>query len=147
VADLTLVQYGQWRLLPREQVWTRSTQEKAAEMTAVQGKNDAQRHMTTEQIAPSATTCPRCAAALVMATVRTVIWHGDRPAIVEDIPAFICSGCSEQFYDQDVSDALHDLAAAGFPAQDAQREIPVPIFSLNGRIWRRPPIADESLLD
>jgi hypothetical protein len=40
----------------------------------------------------------------------------------------------EQFYDEDVSDALRRLSEAGFPASDAKREIVVPVFSLEGRI-------------
>lgn len=69
--------------------------------------------------------------------MRTAIWQGDRLAVVEDIPAYVCSGCLEQFYDDDVSDALRRLTENGFPADAAQRQISVPVFTLEGRVRRR----------
>jgi YgiT-type zinc finger domain-containing protein len=84
---------------------------------------------------------------MVEATVRTVIWHDDRPAVVEDIPAYICSGCAEQFYDDAVSDALHDLVGQGFPVEEAQKEIRVPMFSLNDRIRRFTPNPDGYVIE
>jgi YgiT-type zinc finger domain-containing protein len=80
-------------------------------------------------------------------TVRTTIWQGDRVAIVEDIPAQVCGSCMEQFYDADVSEALRRLAEEGFPAEAAQREIVVPVFSLQGRIRRRKVIPEDSYVD
>lgn len=68
--------------------------------------------------------------------MRTAIWHGDRVAIVEDIPALVCGKCSEQFYDEPVSDALRRLAEDGFPAHAATSEIVVPVFSLRERIQK-----------
>ena len=84
---------------------------------------------------------------MIEKTVRTAIWQGDRVAIVEDIPAQACHSCLEQFYDADVSDALRRLAEDGFPAEDAQREIAVPVFSLQGRIKKRKAIPEDSYVD
>lgn len=81
------------------------------------------------------------------ATVRTTFWRDDRPAIVEDIPALVCGSCMEQFYDEDVSEALRRLAEDGFPTGAAQREISVPVFSLKERIRRRVPLPDDVYLD
>jgi YgiT-type zinc finger domain-containing protein len=78
--------------------------------------------------------CPRCQTPLTPTTVRTAIWRGEQLAIVEDIPAHVCGTCMEQFYDEDVSEALRRLSEAGFPASEAKREIVVPVFSLEGRI-------------
>jgi YgiT-type zinc finger domain-containing protein len=86
--------------------------------------------------------CPRCGEPLAAQTVRTAIWQGEHLAVVEDIPAFVCSGCLEQFYDDDVSDALRRLTEHGFPSDDALREISVPVFSLAGRVRRRAPAED-----
>jgi YgiT-type zinc finger domain-containing protein len=91
--------------------------------------------------------CPRCGAALSKTTVRTSIWQGDRVAIVEDIPAHVCAACMEQFYDDEVSDALRRLAEEGFPASQAAREITVPVFSLAARIHARPPLSDDTIVD
>lgn len=73
---------------------------------------------------------------MVPKTMRTAIWQGDRVAIVEDIPALVCGQCSEQFYDEPVSDALRRLAEDGFPAHAATSEIVVPVFSLKDRIQK-----------
>jgi YgiT-type zinc finger domain-containing protein len=91
--------------------------------------------------------CPRCGGALSATTVRTTIWQGDRVAIVEDIPAQVCDGCLEQFYDDTVSEALRRLAEEGFPAAKASREIAVPVFSLAGRIAARPELPDDTYVD
>jgi len=79
--------------------------------------------------------------------VRTMFWKDDRPAIVEDIPAQVCSSCMEQFYDEDVSDALRQLAEEGFPGASAEKEIVVPVFSLKRRIRARVPLSDDSYVD
>ena len=91
--------------------------------------------------------CPRCGGSLSASTVRTTIWQGERVAIVEDIPAHICGNCLEQFYDDDVSEALRRLAEAGFPKVQAVREIQVPVFSLAGHIQSRPPLPDDTYID
>ena len=80
-------------------------------------------------------------------TVRTTFWRDDRPAIVEDIPAQVCGSCMEQFYDEDVSDALRRLAEEGFPADAAVKEVLVPVFSLKDRIRQRVPLPDDVFLD
>lgn len=91
--------------------------------------------------------CPRCGDSMTAATVRTTFWHDDRPAIVEDIPALVCGTCMEQFYDQDVTEALRRLAEEGFPAETAEKEIPVPVFSLTKRILRQVALPDDSYVD
>ena len=91
--------------------------------------------------------CPRCGAALIPTTVRTSIWHGDRVAIVENIPAHVCNECMEQFYDDDVSEALRRLAEEGFPAAKALREILVPVFSLETHVRTRTALPDDTYVD
>ena len=91
--------------------------------------------------------CPKCQEALAVDTVRTAIWHGDRVAIVEDIPAHVCRACMEQFYDDDVSDALRALMEAGFPPEAAEKEISVPVFSLKGRIRKRQELPDDVYIE
>ena len=84
---------------------------------------------------------------MTAATVRTTVWREDRVAIVEDIPAHVCDSCVEQFYDEDVSDALRRLVEKGLPAEDAQREITVPVFSLEGRIRKRKQLPEDTYVD
>lgn len=89
--------------------------------------------------APLVIACPHCERPMATSTVRTAIWFGERLAVVEAIPAYVCQPCSEQVYDDDVSDALRRLAEDGFPASASTREMTVPVFSLDGRILRRAP--------
>jgi YgiT-type zinc finger domain-containing protein len=101
----------------------------------------------TAQPDASGAPCPRCDGRLTATTVRTTVWQGDRVAIVEDIPAHVCGSCLEQFYDDAVSEALRRLAESGFPPDQADREIQVPVFSLAGRISSRPALADDTYVD
>jgi YgiT-type zinc finger domain-containing protein len=78
---------------------------------------------------------------------RTAIWRDDAVAIVEDIPALVCSGCMEQFYGEDVSDALRQLMERGFPESEATKRITVPVFSLQGRLRPQAALPDDVHLD
>lgn len=81
--------------------------------------------------------CPKCGQAMHAAMVRTAIWREERLCVVEDIPAQVCDMCIEQFYDEDTTDALRQLMEEG--AAVPQREVLVPVYSLEGRIQRRAP--------
>jgi YgiT-type zinc finger domain-containing protein len=87
--------------------------------------------------------CPRCGHGLRPATVKTAIWRDERLFVVEDIPALVCDGCAEQFYDEPTTEALRRLAAEEFSSAIATREILVPVFSLEGRILRGSSSADD----
>lgn len=80
--------------------------------------------------------CPRCRCPVRSAMVRTDIWRNEHLYVIEDIPAYICDGCMEQFYDDDVTDALRRLNEDEFLSIVPCREILVPIFSLAGMVQR-----------
>ena len=77
------------------------------------------------------------------AKVKTAIWREERVFVVEDIPARICASCMEQFYDEETTDALRRLTEESFASVEPQREIVVPVYSLEGRIRRREISEDE----
>ena len=92
--------------------------------------------------------CPRCEGVAMPTTVRTAIWRSDDSlAIVEDIPARVCNLCMEQYYDEDVSDALRLLMESGFPPSEAKKIITVPVFSLDGRLRTRVELPEDTYLD
>ena len=95
----------------------------------------------------AAQACPRCRAPLTEASVRTVIWQGDAAVIVEDIPAYVCGSCMEQFYDDAVSDALRRLAERPMSVAEADRVATVPVVSLKARLGRAPRIPEDVLVD
>ena len=90
--------------------------------------------------------CPRCEAEMRASVAKTSIWIGERVFIVEDVPAQVCDSCVEQFYDEDVTDAIRRLTEQGFPSAEAKREILVPVFSLEGRVMQRRPATPEELM-
>jgi YgiT-type zinc finger domain-containing protein len=69
-----------------------------------------------------------------MASVRSAFFHGDRLVVIEDIPALVCSGCNEQFYDDRTVVVLDLLRGNGFPLEEAREEIRVPVFSFRDRL-------------
>jgi len=91
--------------------------------------------------------CPHCRDPLTSTAVNTAIWQGDDVALVEDIPALVCQTCGEQFYDDDVSDALRKLSENGFPESEAEKTIEVPVFSLKGRIRKRGELPEDTYVD
>ena len=90
--------------------------------------------------------CPRCGAEMRPSVVKTAIWIEERVFIVEDIPAQVCDACVEQFYDEDVTEAIRRLTEQGFPSTEAKREIMVPVFSIEGRVIPRRPATPEELM-
>jgi len=103
--------------------------------------------VTTEPTATAVSLCPRCGQPLAPRTVQTALWRDNQPVIVEDIPAYVCAPCMDQFYDDDVTEALRRLAEADFPAEQAVREIVVRVFSLKNSIRRREPLPDNTYVD
>jgi YgiT-type zinc finger domain-containing protein len=65
--------------------------------------------------------------------VRTAFWHGDRLVVVDGISALVCQTCGEQYYDDQTVVQLDLLRGAGFPIEQAEAEIVVPVFSLRNR--------------
>jgi YgiT-type zinc finger domain-containing protein len=83
----------------------------------------------------SSAVCPGCGSSDIgMTRVRSAFFHGDRLVVVEDIPALVCSGCNEQFYDDHTVVVLDLLRGDGFPEEDAREEISVPVFSFRDRL-------------
>ncbi len=80
-------------------------------------------------------------------TVKTAIWQGERLSVVEDVPALVCASCSEQYYDDDVTDALRKLNEEGFPESSADRTIRVSVFSLEGRVRKWNALPEDTYVD
>jgi YgiT-type zinc finger domain-containing protein len=78
--------------------------------------------------------CPHCEKPMRAATVKTTIWHNERLFVVEDIPAYICDSCVEQFYDPVATDLLRTWTEEDFASAEATKEILVPVFSLANQV-------------
>jgi len=93
--------------------------------------------MPNENMEPGVSACPKCGQAMHPAMVKTAIWRGERLCVVEDIPAQVCDVCTEQFYDEETTDALRQLMEEDTAVP--KREVLVSVYSLERRIHRREP--------
>lgn len=103
--------------------------------------------MTSQTDAPASAACPKCGRSMRPAVVKTAIWRDERLFVIEDIPAQVCDGCMEQFYDEETTNALRRVVEEDGGTVPPKREIVVPVFSLEGRIIRRVPSPDEQYQD
>lgn len=79
--------------------------------------------------------CPQCGSGKVKpAIVRSAFWHNERLVVVEDLPALLCSQCHEQFYDDGTVTILDLMRGDGFPADQANHTISVPVFSFRDQL-------------
>lgn len=62
--------------------------------------------------------------------VKSVLWSATGWVAIEDVPARVCEGCREPFYDDETARKIDKLIEYGFPAEKARREILAPVFSL-----------------
>lgn len=62
------------------------------------------------------------------AEVNTAIWHGDKLVVVEDVPAFVCNNCGEQYYEDETAMVLDMMRGDGFDPEQAARSMNVPVF-------------------
>ena len=76
--------------------------------------------------------CPQCGQALRAEKVKTAIWRDERVFLVEDIPAYVCDSCRDQYYDDWVTEVLRRLTEDGFSSVKVKQEILVPVYSLEG---------------
>jgi YgiT-type zinc finger domain-containing protein len=82
---------------------------------------------TTQQLSAP---CPACESTNTRhECVRSAFWQDDRLVVIEDVPALVRNVCGEQFYDNAAVLLIDRLRATGFPAEDAVRELRVPVFS------------------
>jgi YgiT-type zinc finger domain-containing protein len=86
-----------------------------------------------EEVAFAATTCGTCGKATIEKVVQVTMWSGDRLVVIEDVPARICLGCQEQYYDADTGEEILRLSGEGFPREKMVREVTVPVFRLPPR--------------
>ena len=72
--------------------------------------------------------CKYCGSDTSQQIVKAALW-GERGLIaIENIPARVCQGCSEQFYDEQTAEKIEKVITD--PAVTAGRELRVPLFSL-----------------
>jgi len=81
--------------------------------------------------------CPICDREMRSALVKSAMWHKERLFVVEDIPAYVCDSCVEQFYDPAATDLLRSWMAEDFASVEVKRELLVPVYSVAGLVEER----------
>jgi YgiT-type zinc finger domain-containing protein len=80
---------------------------------------------------PAADRCPYCDAATRHDIIRLALWEGDRLVVIDGVPARVCEGCFEQFFDDGVTFKIDYLRGLRFPAARADRVLEVPVFAFD----------------
>ena len=80
--------------------------------------------------------CERCGKDGTMepGTVRRAFVHGERVAVVEGIPAIVCSACGAEYCDDSSSLVQNFLRGDGFRTDDAVTHLEVPVFRFGDHI-------------
>lgn len=85
-----------------------------------------------EQPAPE---CPQCGSSrLAHRLVKSSFWHEGRLVVVENIPAIVCDGCGERFFEDWTATTLDLMRGEGFLAEHATGHVQVPVFSFAERV-------------
>jgi YgiT-type zinc finger domain-containing protein len=85
------------------------------------------------QDASPAIACTSCGmAGLSERRVQLALWQEERLVVVEDVPALVCRGCGERFYDDETTMRLDMLRGTGFRPEEAAREMTVSVYRLPG---------------
>ncbi|MCD1628010.1 type II toxin-antitoxin system MqsA family antitoxin [Seohaeicola saemankumensis] len=78
--------------------------------------------------------CSSCGmAGLTERRVQLALWQEERLVVVEDVPALVCRGCGERFYDDETTMRLDMLRGTGFPPGEAGQEMTVAVYRLPGQ--------------
>jgi YgiT-type zinc finger domain-containing protein len=72
--------------------------------------------------------CRYCNCRTCQDTVRAAFWQDERLVAIEGIPARVCEGCGEQFYDEQTTRKIEKILRD--PACKPRRTVLVPVFLL-----------------
>ncbi len=75
--------------------------------------------------------CIECGKKTVPTAIHVTMWTDKGLVVVENVPAFVCHECEEQFYDDQTGSKILELANRGFPKDKMVREITVPVYSID----------------
>lgn len=73
--------------------------------------------------------CPYCGAHTRDDLINMTLWEGDRLFAIEGVPARVCEGCYEQFFDEAITFKIDYLRGLRFPLSKSERVLEVPVFS------------------
>lgn len=97
----------------------------------------------------AALTCKYCGFDTHEDVIKAAIWTNKGLIVVEDIPARLCDGCGEQFFEEEITQKIQNVLKC--PLTKAKRQIRVPVYFLSqGRAakqQRHPEVAGQHHTD
>lgn len=88
--------------------------------------------MTTEANPTSTregTACPFCGGNTRADVGRMALMIDDRVTVIEDVPARICDGCLEQFYDEHILFKVDQVRGKRFAGAEPRKMIQTPVYA------------------
>lgn len=87
--------------------------------------------MPTETQDPTreAAKCPFCGSATYQDTGRMALMVDDQVLVIEDVPARICKGCMEQFYDEDILFKVEQARGEKLSGVQPRRTVETPVYA------------------
>ena len=73
--------------------------------------------------------CYFCGGTPELGRVTAENWWGEQLVLIENVPAWVCRNCGEQYFDADICRRLDELRAA---PPDAGRVLQVPVYAFAG---------------
>lgn len=77
---------------------------------------------------PTPPKCKYCGFDTYQDVIKAALWMDGGLVVVEDIPAWLCEGCGEQFFDEKVTQRIEKLLACS--AAKPRQRIRVPLYSM-----------------
>jgi len=83
----------------------------------------------TENLRPQASLrCKYCGCETNKDTIKAAHWTRKGLIVIEDIPARLCQGCGEEFFEAEIAQKIQKILT--YPAAKAKQQIRVPVYSL-----------------
>ena len=73
--------------------------------------------------------CKYCGCETNEDVIRAALWTNNGLIVIEDIPARLCEGCGEQFFEEEIIQKIQQVTT--YPIVKAKRQIRVPVYSLS----------------
>jgi len=73
--------------------------------------------------------CKYCGYEATEDIIKAALWSNEGLIVIEDIPAWLCEGCLEQFFEEEITQRIQQVIT--YPISKAKRQIRAPVYSLS----------------
>lgn len=73
--------------------------------------------------------CAVCGSATEPDRGRLTLWLGERLVVIEDVPARVCRGCGETYYEDDILGRVEKLQGASSERPEPLRVVEAPVYA------------------